>query len=205
MKYFPRPCQSTLLRCGVKLCPKCGRILPLDSFALCKSRKDGVAGACKACGAQWRKDNKERRNEYNRQYYKDNKEYFTEYNKQYRKDNAESIKEREKQYRQTPRRRELMNANTARRRAKKKEVNETWTADDIKFCLERADHKCEACGMSNEEHKERHGHRLHMDHILPLSEGHALTRDNCQVLCIHCNSSKGNKVENVDDERGTMS
>ena len=201
MKYFPRPCQSTLLRCGVKFCSKCGRILPLDSFSKHRGKSDGKQARCKECEAQhrkdnaeyykqWRKDNKERIREYGKQWRKDN----VEYSRQYRKDNKERIreygKEYYKQYLQSPHGREIANASTARYRAKKKEVNETWDADDIKFCLKRADYKCEACGMTNEEHKERWNERLHMDHIKPLSEGHALTRDNCQVLCKTCNASK---------------
>ena len=91
----------------------------------------------------------------------------------------------------TPEYRAVRRKSERKRRALKAAVDENFTAADERFVFERAGHKCESCGISNEDHLAQFGQRLHLDHILPLSKGHALTRDNCQVLCRSCNTKKG--------------
>ena len=66
--------------------------------------------------------------------------------------------------------------------------------DDERFVFERDGYRCVQCGMSNDQHLERWNQRLHIDHIKPLSKGYALTRDNAQLLCRKCNSSKKDKI-----------
>lgn len=193
-KRFPRAFYTFLRDNGCKFCRKCGRILPLDSFSDKKRSSDGKSATCRECMAQYYTDNTEYFKDHNARWRKDNAEHRSEYQAQYRKDNEEYIKEKQAQYVRTPHGRAMKSAAQNRRRARQNEVYEVWTAADIEFCLERAGHQCESCGMSNEEHITLHGQRLHMDHIKPLSEGYALTRDNCQVLCVHCNSRKGKNL-----------
>jgi 5-methylcytosine-specific restriction endonuclease McrA len=180
-KRFPRACAVTLLACGLKRCSQCKSILPLDKFHRCKSRRDGRTNMCKGCVAStnknWYENNLERKAESCRKWRKDNPERIAVHSKNWRRGNPEQVA-----------------YHGRKRRALKQEVNENFTEADVKFCLDRAGHKCESCGMTNEEHTREYGHRLHMDHIKPLSEGYALTRDNCQVLCKACNSKKGNKL-----------
>ena len=54
--------------------------------------------------------------------------------------------------------------------------------------LDRDAHKCKKC--SSDEH-------LCIDHIMPVSRGGDSSDGNLQVLCIGCNTRKGNKI---DDE-----
>lgn len=60
---------------------------------------------------------------------------------------------------------------------------EEWTQ-----ILEEADYKCMKCKNSND---------LTMDHIKPIIKGGLHTKNNIQVLCRRCNSSKGSKDETI--------
>ena len=53
--------------------------------------------------------------------------------------------------------------------------------------LKEAKGRCALCGATNKERS------LHVDHILPKSQGGKNEYDNLQVLCDKCNQAKGNK------------
>jgi len=142
---------------------------------------------------QYYQDNKEVIDEKNRQWVEDNREAVMEYQRQYREQNREAINEGIRQWGQTPEGMACKREHSRKRRARKAAVNESFSAADERLVFERAGYKCESCGISNEDHLAQFGQRLHLDHILPLSKGHALTPDNCQVLCRSCNSKKGNR------------
>lgn len=50
--------------------------------------------------------------------------------------------------------------------------------------------QCVVCGITEQEHVERYGQRLHIDHIKPLSEGNGLSVENATILCNSCNTKK---------------
>jgi len=56
--------------------------------------------------------------------------------------------------------------------------------------LERDEYECQACGMTNQEHKDQHGTSLHIHHIQPVAsfethdEAHELR--NLVSLCVQC-------------------
>ena len=50
--------------------------------------------------------------------------------------------------------------------------------------LDRDGHKCLRCGGKE---------RLHVDHIVPVSKGGTSEDHNLQILCVKCNSAKGNR------------
>lgn len=54
--------------------------------------------------------------------------------------------------------------------------------------LEQARGRCRGCGTSIRE-----GARLHVDHILPYSQGGKTEKSNLQALCDKCNIGKGNR------------
>jgi len=55
--------------------------------------------------------------------------------------------------------------------------------------LERDDYKCQECGATD---------GLCIDHIIPASRGGDSSDDNLQVLCISCNTKKGNRLAGED-------
>lgn len=71
-----------------------------------------------------------------------------------------------------------------KRRELEKKLDSSFTIEDDKYIMCLFKYKCFNCNKSK---------HLCIDHIYPLSRGHALTRKNACILCKHCNSSKGNK------------
>lgn len=57
--------------------------------------------------------------------------------------------------------------------------------------LQRANFRCEACGVSAKDA------RLEIDHKIPVSKGGLTTLRNLQVLCRSCNRGKGAKLKVV--------
>jgi 5-methylcytosine-specific restriction endonuclease McrA len=56
------------------------------------------------------------------------------------------------------------------------------------FVYERDGHRCQHCGT---------GKSLSLDHVIPRSKGGPTTLENLQTLCCPCNSSKGDRLEQV--------
>ena len=79
--------RDELLAKGLKVCSKCGRVLPVEQFSKDKNRKDGFNNQCKECVAQYTKqydrEHKEERQQYNKQYYQETKEERQQYHQQY--------------------------------------------------------------------------------------------------------------------------
>lgn len=74
-------------------------------------------------------------------------------------------------------------AKNRRRRARKREVRGSFTAEEFRNLCEYYDNRCLCCG--------RKGVPLEADHIIPLSwEGSTNDISNIQPLCKQCNSSK---------------
>lgn len=55
-----------------------------------------------------------------------------------------------------------------------------------KFVMQRDGHICRECGRTD---------RLSIDHIKPQSKGGGNEPSNLQVLCVYCNSTKGDSYE----------
>ena len=88
-----------------KVCTKCGEWKPLEEFYRNKNYKDGRSHHCKVCHKQYTAKSEEKiekrkkyMNEYNKHYRKANKEKMRERQKQWRLNNAEHIKEHRKEY-----------------------------------------------------------------------------------------------------------
>lgn len=58
--------------------------------------------------------------------------------------------------------------------------------------LERDDYTCQSCGSKD--------HPC-IDHIIPVSRGGDSSDDNLQVLCLPCNTKKGNKLDSTSTQR----
>ena len=68
-----------------------------------------------------------------------------------------------------------------RRRAKRKELNEVYNMEDIKYTYMLFNNECVCCGSTD---------KLEIDHHIPLSKGKVLTRTNAVLLCRSCNARK---------------
>lgn len=174
-KQLPRACKRTLAACGVKRCSKCQAIQPTSSFHKRAASWDGLQAKCRSCMARANQEFRERRPEYLREWTQQNPDYLKNW-RQSEQGKAAGRKARRK------------------RRAMKAQVQEDFSAEDERFVFERDGYRCVDCGMTNDEHLERWNQRLHLDHIKPLSKGYALTRENAQLLCRKCNSSKRDKI-----------
>lgn len=72
---------------------------------------------------------------------------------------------------------------------------------DNKWCIyfdlelrEFCNNSCILCGITEEEHREKFGCSLHVDHVYPLSHGSGLYIGNATLLCGPCNGRKGNRL-----------
>ena len=62
--------------------------------------------------------------------------------------------------------------------------------DDIRYnVLKRDNYTCQICGATVKD-----GVKLHVDHIIPVSEGGKTVMSNLQTLCDRCNLGKSNKT-----------
>lgn len=155
-----------------KICTKCKKKLPLSEFHKRKDSPIGVKAHCKQCASV-----------YKTTYYAKNKEKCKEYNKYWRKENKAHISDTYHTWYLTHK--ENNRQTSRKRRDKKKSLNESYTIEDEQYTLNLFNHSCANCGSTD---------NLCIDHHMPLSLGHALTRSNAVLLCRSCNCSKATKL-----------
>jgi 5-methylcytosine-specific restriction endonuclease McrA len=140
----------------------------------------------------WRENNKEHEKEYRENYYKENKETIKERNREcrkgwdskYDKNNKDRIKEFKRNYRKTERGKLMAIKSFQKRRARKRELESSFTIKQWNRCKEYFNNICCYCGKDKE---------LTQDHFIPLVNGGEYTKNNIVPCCLSCNSSKGNK------------
>lgn len=178
-----------------KACSKCGEVLPLSEFYICRSAKDGLQAKCKKCIRKYYMENRDRRRAYNRIYYKEheeemkanaknryinNKEEILVYNAQWQKDNPDKTRAATKRW-MDKHPEKAIEYNTRRRaRLRNTELND-FTADGWVDLLVLYKHRCVYCGAKE---------NLEADHIVPLSKGGPHTKSNIAPACRHCNRVK---------------
>jgi 5-methylcytosine-specific restriction endonuclease McrA len=74
---------------------------------------------------------------------------------------------------------------------------DTLTLIEEKELLDIFDYKCFKCGINQEDAVRKDIRGLVMDHHYPISIGFGLSKSNCVVLCLSCNSKKKNKMPEV--------
>lgn len=95
--------------------------------------------------------------------------------------NRDSVRENWKRwYNENP---EKFKASRAKRRAKKKAANGSYTGKELKTLLKTQQNKCACCSKSLT--------KFHVDHIMPLKLGGSNYIWNIQLLTPDCNLSKG--------------
>jgi len=160
---------------------------------------------CKACDKEYKQSSKYKAYQQTQEY-KDN---FNAYMKIYRqspkykiwekahrqsekyKDYHRSYEQSEvyKTYRQSPKRKATNARQGHKRRTLMKSLLCDLTAEQWEEIKASQDYRCAMCGEIKP---------LARDHIFPLSKGGAFTKSNIQGLCRSCNSSKSNKIINID-------
>lgn len=87
-------------------------------------------------------------------------------------------------YLEADRQRREAEADRRRREENEKQKNYRAARKHKSFLIERDGAKCQRCGATD---------NLCVDHIVPLARGGSNELDNLQILCWHCNTSKGAK------------
>ena len=129
----------------------------------------------------YREKNKEKIKEDKRRYYQENKGRLYEKARKWKEDNPERHREAAAAWSKSHP--EKVNAVTQRYRARKRNAEGSYTADEwLKLCNYYGD-ICLCCGETK---------KLTVDHVVPISKGGSNHIENIQPLCGSCNSSKGN-------------
>ena len=203
-------------------CTRCNEWLVANkiNFTKKKSGKWGLNSHCRKCekkrNGQWRENNKEHKEEYDKQwrennreyskqYYEEHKEYAKECNKRWREEHKEEIKEKDKQYYEEHREERI-------------EYSKQWRKNNphVSFNSEnkrRSKLENQGRGITKEQWQEMmaffnwrcayseiqliKGNRS-VDHIVALSNNGLNEPWNCVPMYINYNSSKHKKVDVLD-------
>ena len=188
-----------------KVCPKCGCSKPAtpDYFYRDSVRKNGLRVYCIQCHKKYYKTNKKRISKVAKAYRERNKEQIRKQQKEWRRQNVAAIKARKRayyikhrerilqhksDYEKTPKGKLCKARAQHRRRVKSQQSPATLTASQWENIISTQGNCCNICGCSFTESPPT------KDHIIPVSKGGGLTKENVQALCRSCNSSKGAKI-----------
>jgi hypothetical protein len=195
-----------------KICVVCKNELPFSCFRKMVGGKYNLRSNCKECDTRLAKEYKETEHgkEVTDRYRKSDRykqlarinnakfaktEKYINYHKQYKKTEKSKQKEREraklpeykerkKKYYKTEKGKAEVARWGHRRRVRDKSVPATLTLVEWEQIKKRYKYKCVYCGKKE---------KLTRDHIIPLSKGGGLTKENVVPACKSCNSSKLNK------------
>lgn len=193
-----------------RICSKCNIEKDITEFSKAKTNKDGIRKLCKDCckkyQKQWKENKKEETKEQNKlyreshkeerkQYLDKNKEALKEKGKQYRKThyykpnketqkryyekNKEAIKEYSRKYREEHY--DIYKMHRQKRKAKKKQLPSTLTAEQWNKCKQYFNNRCAYCGKELP---------LEQEHFVALSRGGEYTHNNIIPACKGCNNNK---------------
>lgn len=191
-----------------KVCKKCGQEFPATPEFFYKNNqlKDGLYSNCKKChnlltgkaAAAWQKANPERAKAIQIRHKEKHRQRDLEINRLWRKANPEKVlaiaRRRRAQY---PEKNRIgSRIRMQRRKARKRNLPDTFTKEQWIACLEYFHYCCAVCGN---QLRDLFGNvEPHADHWIPLSyegDGNPGTvAENMVCLCNGCNRSKWNKL-----------
>lgn len=209
---------------GLHHCGRCKEWLNPSEFYPNPSKKTGIHHYCKRCTIEQAKEyyhaDKNRAYQKNRNRYWNNKEKEQAEYKAWYTANAERVKEKTRNwhknnyhkvrsqrlanakiwrktngkkwyeyYKNTPNGRFSIQKGLQNRRARIKSTKNTLTKEEWFEILESQDYTCLRCHRKFSDDL-----KPTMDHIVPVSKGGGLTKENTQALCRFCNSSKQDKI-----------
>lgn len=197
---------------SMKVCSICKNELPFSFFYKEEGGKYNLRASCKRCETRLRQEYRETEHGkkvveayYNSSEYKESRkiyrikysktENYINYQKKYKKTDKSKQKDSEraktpeykkkkKEYYQTEKGKATVARCGHRRRIRDKSVPATLTDTEWKEIKKRYNYRCVYCGKKKP---------LTRDHIIPLSKGGGLTKENVVPACKSCNSSKLDK------------
>lgn len=201
----------------MKTCKKCHDELPATSefWYRDKNTKDSLTYVCKACAKKqsksyrennpdiaarakrsWDERNRAKKLDSARKYRENNKAKVAKINKKYRLANIEKYNQNRKKWRaNNPQKyKESNQINDNRRRARKRNLPDTFTHQDWLDCLEYFNYTCAVCGS---QLRDLFGNvEPHADHWIPLSSElcTGTIPQNMVCLCNACNRQKWAKM-----------
>jgi hypothetical protein len=179
-----------------KTCSKCGELKSLELFRRTKKAADGRHSECKDCSREYQRITKEHIREHRQEYYQSNIEHIRAGQREYRKTHKQQAREYMREYMRAYFRsstgKTVCRTSDSRRRARKLNLPDTFTAIDWQLALEHFGGCCAVCGRPAGL-----WHTLAVDHWIPLSKGGPTTPDNLVPLCHGtdgCNNSKHDRA-----------
>ena len=182
-----------------KICTKCKENKPLEDFYIQSRNKDSRRPSCKTCDNKICKKYRENSKEERKQYKNNNREKIKKQKKVYRKKNIERILKYEEQYR-IENKEKIKNyykteqGKLLRKKIKhKRRAGELTTINDLtikekNIIFSLQSYKCISCNEYFDKVEPT------LDHIIPVVNGGGFTKNNIQILCQRCNSSKSIKI-----------
>lgn len=172
----------------MKTCTKCGNEFPATLEYFYKY-KNGLTAACKECrkGESKRhyQENKEKHNQYSREWAIKNKDKRNIILRRYRENNIENVRKSNREWqKKNP---EKLVIQLQRRRTRKYNTEGIFTKQDVLDRYASQFGMCFYCGISLEN-------KYHVDHYIPLSKGGNNKPENIVIACPYCNWSKNNKL-----------
>lgn len=173
--------RAELLARGLKVCSKCGRVLPVEQFSKRTASKDGLNCKCKEC------DNKDV-NQYNQEHKKERQQYQQQYMQQYQQEHKEEKQQYMQQYRQTPQGQVVTFNYCAKRRKRKETQGDGITKEQWLEMMQFFEWKCAYSGILVNTKNNRS-----IDHIIPIVKGGEHEVWNCVPMDKNLNRSKKDK------------
>lgn len=205
---------------GLYHCSDCKEWFTLDEFYPNPRKKSGVHGQCKPCSikrvSHYYHADKGRAYQQNRKHYWNNKEHEQEkfkewYNanaerqcqkaRAWHKENYDRVRGKRQEYAKnwrntrgkewysSPEGRFYVNRAAQVRRKRAKLVDSTLTKEEWFEILKVQNYTCLGCNKKFTDIL-----KPTIDHVIPLSKGGGLTKENTQALCRNCNSRKHTKI-----------
>src|SRR6266702_3338563 len=195
-----------------KQCSKCPNSYPATPEFFSRKGKR-LRSECKSCQKAESKAYYTAHIEERKQYWQEHQEEKKAYQKhRYREQKAaysathrEEIQEQGRAYRKTEQGQRVGKAHQHRRRAQKKAILGTLTAQQIQEKLKAQKHKCYYCFAKFE--KVKGCYVYHLEHTIPISRTEHNPRHDMNYVvlsCPHCNLSKNNKLPHEWSKGGRL-
>lgn len=166
-----------------KICIMCNTQKEINQFS--KNGKNYTRSYCKNCSKikynEWHIKNKEKKEQYRKEYEEKNKEKILERYREYHLKNKEKRNKQTREYFKTEKGIAIMKNSNHKRRIIKKQG--TATTEEIKHLINNIKN-CYWCNSKIIDNK------YNLDHYVPLSRGGKHTIDNLVISCEKCNKQK---------------